>query len=108
MRTVLIAAIVLATPLAAMAQGQPGSTDAQVYGELITRTQERLNALGFDAGPPNGELNARTQAALAQLQLSLVIPAGGQLDDRTLAALGIERPRAEASAGPTAEPQPGS
>ena len=72
------------------------------------RMQERLNALGFDAGPPNGAFEGKTQAALAQFQLSRLIPASGQLDDQTLAELGIERlvaspqveaPQDEASAG---------
>lgn len=107
-RFVLIAAIALGAPLA-LAQSDPAPRDdARFYGELITRAQERLNALGFDAGQPNGELTARMQAALAQFQLSLAIPAGGQLDERTLAELGVERPPSDASAGPTAEPRPGS
>ena len=58
---------------------------------LVMRVQEQLNALGFDAGPPNGEWNERTQAALAQFQLSRIIPAGGQLDDLTLGELGVVR-----------------
>jgi len=53
--------------------------------------QVKLLELGFDAGPVNGDLSEKTQAALAQFQLSRVIPAGGQLDDRTLAELGIQR-----------------
>jgi peptidoglycan hydrolase-like protein with peptidoglycan-binding domain len=58
---------------------------------LVMRVQEQLNTLGFDAGPPNGEWNERTQAALAQFQLSRTIPAGGQLDERTLGELGVVR-----------------
>ena len=58
---------------------------------MISRVQEKLLELGFDAGPVNGDLGEKTQAALAQFQLSRIIPAGGQLDDRTLAELGIER-----------------
>jgi hypothetical protein len=61
------------------------------YAGFITRVQEKLRALGFDAGPVNGDFNSKTQAALAQFQLSASIPVSGQLDDRTLAELGIER-----------------
>jgi peptidoglycan hydrolase-like protein with peptidoglycan-binding domain len=61
------------------------------YSGLISRVQERLHVLGFDAGPVNGDLGWKTQAALAQFQLSLAIPAGGQLDDRTLEELGVSR-----------------
>ena len=77
------------------------------YSELIINAQQRLNALGFDAGPPNGDFGAKTQAALAQFQLSRAIPASGQLDDRTLGELGLERPPT-ASAGASAEAAPGA
>jgi peptidoglycan hydrolase-like protein with peptidoglycan-binding domain len=62
------------------------------YADFISAVQERLNVLGFDAGPANGDFGAKMQAALAQFQLSLAIPASGQLDDETLSALGIQRP----------------
>jgi peptidoglycan hydrolase-like protein with peptidoglycan-binding domain len=69
--------------------------------DFISRVQERLRALGFDAGPVNGDFGEKTQAALAQFQLSRTIPAGGQLDDQTLAELGVSRDAAPASAGAT-------
>jgi peptidoglycan hydrolase-like protein with peptidoglycan-binding domain len=62
------------------------------HTSLITRVQEQLHVLGFDAGPVNGDWNEKTQAALAQFQLSVPLPASGALDDQTLAALGVERP----------------
>jgi len=68
-----------------------GTSAPSPYDGLISRVQEKLLELGFDAGPVNGDLSEKTQAALAQFQLSRVIPAGGQLDDRTLAELGIQR-----------------
>lgn len=61
------------------------------YGGFISRVQERLRVLGFDAGPANGDFGEKTQAALAQFQLSRAIPASGQLDDQTLAELGVSR-----------------
>jgi localization factor PodJL len=61
------------------------------YSGLIKRVQERLRALGFDAGPPNGDFGEKTQAALAQFQLSVTLPASGQLDAPTLDALGVKR-----------------
>jgi Putative peptidoglycan binding domain len=66
---------------------------------FISRVQERLHALGFDAGPVNGDFGGKTQAALAQFQLSRTIPASGQLDDQTLDQLGVQRPEASAAAG---------
>ena len=64
--------------------------------------QERLTALGFYTGPINGDIGPYTQAALAQFQLSVPIPASGALDDQTVAALGLER-STQASAGGSAD-----
>mgnify|MGYP003575909214 FL=1 len=64
---------------------------ADPYSGFIAQVQERLRTLGFDAGPVNGDFGSKTQAALTQFQLSVAIPASGQLDDRTLAELGAER-----------------
>jgi hypothetical protein len=64
---------------------------ATPYSGFISRVQERLRALGFDAGPVNGDFNSKTQAALAQFQLANLIPVSGSLDDATLAELGVER-----------------
>jgi peptidoglycan hydrolase-like protein with peptidoglycan-binding domain len=69
------------------------------YSGFISKVQEKLHALGFDPGPVNGDLNAKTQAALAQFQLSRTIPAGAQLDDVTLQELGVERQSESAAAG---------
>jgi peptidoglycan hydrolase-like protein with peptidoglycan-binding domain len=75
---------------------KPISRD-QYFG-FISEVQEKLRALGFDAGPVNGDFGTKTQAALAQFQLSRTIPASGQLDDQTLAELGIQRDETQASA----------
>jgi len=77
------------------------------YAGFISRVQEKLRELGFAAGPVNGDFGAKTQAALAQFQLSRAIPASGALDDETLSELGVRREEAEASAGasiPTSAP----
>jgi len=76
--------------------------DFNPYADLVSRVQARLRELGFDAGPINGEFGAKTQAALAQFQLSLTIPASGSLDDATLAGLGIEAEQT-AAAGASSE-----
>jgi peptidoglycan hydrolase-like protein with peptidoglycan-binding domain len=80
------------------------------YVDLVREVQEKLHALDFDPGPANGAISTKTQAALAQFQLSQLIPASGALDQRTLLALGLD-PAAilsageDASAGGTAETQ---
>ena len=76
------------------------------YTQFISRVQEQLRAFGFDAGPVNGDFGTKTQAALAQFQLSRVLPASGQLDRQTLAELGVSRDSAQASAGASAPELP--
>jgi peptidoglycan hydrolase-like protein with peptidoglycan-binding domain len=66
-------------------------TSPDLYSGFIRQVQEKLLELGFAAGPANGDFGAKTQAALAQFQLSRAIPASGQLDDQTLAELGVTR-----------------
>jgi peptidoglycan hydrolase-like protein with peptidoglycan-binding domain len=104
MNTRILLLIALSAPLAGHAadamtslhpeEAIPDPVEASApgpHGELISRVQQKLLDLGFDAGPVNGDFGEKTQAALAQFQLSRVIPAGGQLDDQTLGELGVER-----------------
>ena len=102
-------AILLAAPLSAAAAGEftalhpeeaypdpKGQPSPDAYSGFVSKVQEKLRELGFDAGPVNGDFGAKTQAALAQFQLSRTIPASGQLDDMTLAELGVQRERSDA------------
>ena len=59
------------------------------FDDFIKQVQQKLNELGFDAGPVNGDFSAKTQAALAQFQLALLLPASGMPDAPTLHELGI-------------------
>jgi Putative peptidoglycan binding domain len=67
------------------------------YADFIKQVQETLHARGFDAGPVNGAFGTKTQAALAQFQLAMALPASGALDARTLVALGVDRGPADSS-----------
>ena len=102
MKEVLLAVCVILAPLGAGAASpftslhpeeaipdpaQPVSTGP--HSGFIGRVQEKLRELGFDAGPVNGDFGEKTQAALAQFQLSRTIPASGQMDKQTLAELGV-------------------
>ncbi|HEX6321985.1 MAG TPA: peptidoglycan-binding domain-containing protein [Burkholderiales bacterium] len=89
------------TPQAADPQQQA----ADPYIDFNKRVQERLTALGFYTGPINGDIGPNSQAALAQFQLSVPIPASGALDDQTVAALGLER-SVQASAGASTDSPP--
>ena len=40
------------------------------YDDFIKQVQQKLNALGFDAGPVNGDFGAKTQSALEASALS--------------------------------------
>jgi peptidoglycan hydrolase-like protein with peptidoglycan-binding domain len=115
LRIAAVVAVLLMTPLGTIAAGAftalhpeeayPDPTEqpsSDAYTSFISRVQERLRGLGFAAGPVNGDFGSKTQAALAQFQLSRAIPASGQLDDQTLAELGITRDDPQASAGASA------
>jgi peptidoglycan hydrolase-like protein with peptidoglycan-binding domain len=76
------------------------------YAALIKDVQEKLHQQGFDPGPVNGAFGTKTQAALAQFQLSLALPASGALDDETLHALGVQRNAADQTATAQAQERP--
>jgi peptidoglycan hydrolase-like protein with peptidoglycan-binding domain len=56
---------------------------------VVLHAQERLKAAGFDPGPVDGMLDARTQAALRQYQHQQGLPVTGALDTATQKALAI-------------------
>jgi peptidoglycan hydrolase-like protein with peptidoglycan-binding domain len=86
-------------PEEAIPDNLPRMTAPGPYDDFIKQVQQKLNELGFDAGPVNGDFGEKTQAALAQFQLANLLPASGALDDGTLRGLGIQRPgEAEPSA----------
>jgi peptidoglycan hydrolase-like protein with peptidoglycan-binding domain len=101
---IVLAAIIAGLPAAAIAQSadtpkepekaQPDTTVTMIaanpYEDLFKQVQEQLRANGFDPGPPDGTFNSKTQAALAQFQLSRAMPASGALDEPTLNELGVE------------------
>ncbi|HET7197960.1 MAG TPA: peptidoglycan-binding domain-containing protein [Burkholderiales bacterium] len=68
----------------------PPLTSPGPYAGLIEQVQEKLHGLDFDPGPVNGAWTSKTQAALAQFQLSDLLPASGMLDERTLRELGVQ------------------
>ena len=83
-------------PEEAYPNGIPPLASPGPYAGMIEEVQQKLHVLGFDAGPVNGDFGPKTQAALAQFQLSASIPVSGALDRQTLDALGV-RPDAQAA-----------
>jgi peptidoglycan hydrolase-like protein with peptidoglycan-binding domain len=49
--------------------------------------QERLNALGYDVGTPDGSAGPRTAKALREFQQAQGIPVTGRVDAATTGAL---------------------
>ena len=90
----------------ATAEKQPqasAATQPQAHSSaVIKQAQERLTAAGHDAGPADGAMSAKTIQALKDFQKSKRIEATGQLDQRTLAALGVSA----AGVGGTSSPAP--
>lgn len=64
--------------------------------EWIVKAQKRLNALGCQAGPADGELDARTRSAVIRFQSRHGRAQSGRLDERTRQKLYAEG-RREAS-----------
>lgn len=91
-------------PAEAIPDNLPRAASPGPYDEFIKQVQQKLNELGFDAGPVNGDFGEKTQAALAQFQIANLIPASGSLDGATLLALDVVRPSIgdNAAAGSTA------
>jgi peptidoglycan hydrolase-like protein with peptidoglycan-binding domain len=73
---------------------------------VVKQAQEKLSASGHDAGPADGKLGPKTQAALKEFQQSKGLQASGQLDQKTVAALGVSAggsSSASASTGSTSD-----
>lgn len=57
----------------------------------LMRVQGRLKELGHDPGPIDGRLGLQTKAALKAFQTDYGLPATGEIDAETRAALGLGR-----------------
>jgi len=58
-------------------------------GSLVMSAQDRLNRLGYSAGPVDGVFGAQTRDAIADFQNDNNLPASGNLDTATVRALGL-------------------
>ena len=74
----------------AAAQSGLTAQNLQQDETLVRQAQQALNDKGFDAGSPSGSVDAKTQAALKKFQQSQGISSSGQLDGKTLVALGVQ------------------
>lgn len=63
---------------------QPQSAQSS---EVVKQAQEKLSAMGHNAGPVDGIAGPKTKAAVKEFQQSKGLPVSGRLDTMTLAAL---------------------
>jgi peptidoglycan hydrolase-like protein with peptidoglycan-binding domain len=70
--------------------------------DLVKQAQEKLSAAGHDVGEADGILGPRTQKGLKEFQQSKGLQPSGQLDQKTIAALGVSG-EASASTGASSD-----
>lgn len=105
----IIAAIAASFAGSAMASWEKAQ---QHDANTVRQVQEKLSAKGHDTGGAEGVWGPQTEKALKDFQQAQGIEPSGELDQRTLSALGVEAgPSASgegagAAAGGTAEPSP--
>jgi peptidoglycan hydrolase-like protein with peptidoglycan-binding domain len=79
----------------AMQQSQSGSQQEMSPSAMtkdpntVKQVQQALSDKGFNAGPADGKWGSKTQSALKKFQKSEGMQASGQLDQQTLASLGV-------------------
>jgi hypothetical protein len=73
----------------ASAQVHGSSMAINLSRDEIRQVQTMLNQKGFNVGEPDGVLGERTRAALMQFQQRQGFHATGQIDQQTMAALGV-------------------
>jgi len=72
-----LAAAYIATRLAGAPALQPGKAPPILASDLMREAQQRLNAMGYDAGTPDGRLGEITRAGVKQAQQKFGLPADG-------------------------------
>jgi photosystem II stability/assembly factor-like uncharacterized protein len=73
----------------ASAPGERIATPQKNADATVRRAQEALDRAGYEIGNPDGQLGPRTVAAIKRFQTDRYLPVTGQLDETTLAALGV-------------------
>lgn len=88
------AAVFAAAQLTACSQNSASRqvADATNGTPSIRTVQEKLNFLGYEPGPSNGRIAAKTIAALKQFQTDYGLDSTGTIDSRTSALLFVKSP----------------
>ena len=72
---------------------QDNQTQQNLPRREIRQAQQALNKDGFKVGRADGRLGPETEAAIKQFQQSKQIQPSGQLDQQTMADLGLDTSR---------------
>ena len=83
-----------------------GAPLAWAETDQTQQAQRLLGVLGFDAGTPDGKIGPRTRRAIAAFQHSNNLEVTRELDQATLAALGLVPPDGAISTRPPPSPTP--
>ena len=77
----------------ARSYGGPASSDQLVTGPAkVTDAQKRLRDLGYDPGPVDGQMGAKTRAAIRAYQKDAGLAANGRLTEGLLEKIRAETP----------------
>jgi peptidoglycan hydrolase-like protein with peptidoglycan-binding domain len=74
---------------ASQAQASQSGAQQSQSSDTVRQAQEKLSAAGYDVGAADGVMGPKTQDAIKKLQQDKQLNATGQLDQQTLAALGV-------------------
>ena len=90
------------------AMGGNSTSASEMKSQDVKEVQESLKQGGHDPGPINGVLGTQTQAALRSFQQSSGLQPTGQLDQETVAQLGIKEQSSGQSSASYGESSAGS
>jgi peptidoglycan hydrolase-like protein with peptidoglycan-binding domain len=77
---------------------QGGSASSEQNDPALVRSaQQALKQKGFDAGAADGKIGPTTESALRNFQQAQGLPLSGNLDQQTLAALGVDQSQSSTS-----------
>jgi len=74
----------------AFAQNAQQNTNAAIDTNVVQQIQQTLNNKGYNVGAVDGKMGKKTQQALTKFQQAQGLQATGQIDQQTLAALGVQ------------------
>ena len=109
-------ALAAGNPSSSQDQGSSASSQQQTTSQSsssssggsaeVRQAQQALKDKGFDVGQIDGQMGPHTQQALRSFQQQQNIQSSGQLDQQTLAALGVSSSSEGAQSSPSTQSSP--